>query len=168
MKRKKCRTAERRKKIIAIITSLSLILCLIFGRIYVRFAEECKIFQTPEREVGTAEGIPDIEHVQHYEKLDIREGYGVGIDTSPVFHDNRLYLNVANLKDNNVWFLVRLYLDDEQIGETGIFYPNEYVESIVCSKKLSPNDKVLTRIMAYEPDTYHSEGVVQIYTMVVK
>lgn len=168
MKRKKCRTAGRRKKIIGIITSLSLILCIFFGHYYVRFAEGYRTFHAPEREASAAEGIPTKENVQHYEELPVREGYAVGIDTSPVFHDDRLYLNVANLKDNNVWFVVRVYLDDEQIGETGIFYPNEYIEAIDCSRELSADDKVLTKIMAYEPDTYHSEGVVQIYTVVAK
>ncbi len=166
MKQKKCRTVGWRKKKIGIITSLCLICCIFFGHLYVRYAEGYRTFRVPEREAGVAEGIPPEENVQHYEELPVREDYAVGIDTSPLYRDGRLYLNVANLKDNTVWFLVRVYLDDELIAETGVFYPNEYVKDIPCSKKLSTDDKVLIKILAYEPDTYYSEGVAQILAAV--
>ncbi len=168
MKQKKCRTAGRRKKIIGIITSLSLILCILFGYLYVRYAEGYRTFRAPEHEEGAAEGIPSEETVQHYEELPVREGYAVGIDTSPLYRDGKLYLNVANQKDNTVWFLVQVYMGDELIAKTGIFYPNEYVEKIPCSKKLSADDKILIKVLAYEPDTYHSEGVAQISTVVTE
>ncbi len=162
MKQKKCRTAEWRKKKIGTIVSLSLILCIFLGYLHIRYAEGYKTFHAPEREADVTEGIPSEGKAQHYEELPIREGYVLGIDTSPVYRDGRLYLNVANLKDNNVWFLVRVYLGDELIAETGVFYPDEYVEGVSCSKRLSTDDKVLIKILAYEPDTYHSEGEAQI------
>ena len=166
MKHKKCKTAGRRKKIIGIITSFSLILCIFVGYIYVRYAEGYRTFRAPEHEAGATEGIPSGENVQHYEKLPVREGYAVGIDTSPLYRDGKLYLNVANPKGNTVWFLVQVYKEDERIAKTGIFYPNEYVEKISCSKNLSAGDNILNKVMAYEPDTYHSEGVAQISTLV--
>ena len=162
MKQKKCRTAGWRKKKIGIITSLSLILCICMGYRYIRYTEGYRTFRAPEHEEGTAEGIPSGDTVQHYEELTVREGYVVGIDTSPIYRDGRLYLNIANPKDNTVWFLVRVYLEEEKIAETGIFYQDEYVEAVACSRELSANDKILIRVLAYEPDTYHSEGVAQI------
>ncbi len=162
MKQKKCRTAGWRKKKIGIITSLSLILCIFSGYAYIRYAEGYRTFRAPEHEVGITVGIPFRENVQHYEELPVREGYVVGIDTAPVYCDGRLYLNVANLKGNTVWFLVRVYVEEELIAETGIFFPNEYVEDVPCSRALSANDKILIKVLAYEPDTYHSEGVAQI------
>lgn len=166
MKQKKCGTAGWRKKKIGIITSLSLILCIFLGYLYIRYAEGYGTFRAPEHETGVTQGIPSGENVQHYEELPVREGYAVGVDTSPLYRDGRLYLNVANLKDNTVWFLVRVYMGDERIAETGIFYPDEYVEDISCRRKLSANDKILIKVLAYEPDTYHSEGVAQIIAAV--
>ncbi len=162
MKQKKCRTAAWRKKKIGIITSLSLILCVFLGYLYIRYTEGYRTFRVPEHEACVAAGIPSEENVQHYEELPVKEGYVVGLDTSPLYRDGRLYLNIANPKDNTVWFLVRVYLGKKLIAETGIFYQDEYVESIACSRELSKNDKILIRILAYEPDTYHSEGVAQI------
>ncbi len=166
MKQKKCRTAGWRKKKIGILTSLSLILCIFLGYLYMRYAEGYRTFRVPEREAGVTEGVPSAENVQHYEELPVREGYAVGIDTSPIYRDGMLYLNIANPKDNTVWFLVRVYLEDKLIAETGIFYPDEYVEAVICSRELSANDKVLIKVLAYEPDTYHSEGVAQILAAV--
>ncbi len=166
MKQKKCRTAGRRKKIIGIITGLILVLCISFGYIYIRYAEGYRTFHPPRHEASAAGGIPSLENVQHYEELPVRDGYTVGIDTSPLYRDDKLYLNVANRKDNTVWFLVQVYLGDELIAKTGIFYPNEYVEKILCSKELSADDKILIKVLAYEPDTYHSEGVAKISTVV--
>ncbi len=162
MKRKKCRTAAWRKKKVGIITSLSLILCIFLGYLYIRYAEGYRTFRAPEHETGVAEGIPSGENVRHYEELPVREGYVVGIDTSPVYRDGRLYLNVANLKDNNVWLLVRVYVDKKMIAETGIFYQGEYVGDVACSRQLLANEKILIKVLAYEPETYHSEGVAQI------
>lgn len=168
MKQKKCKTAGRRKKIIGIITSLSLILCIFLGYFYIRYAEGYRTFRAPEHEAGAAEGVPSEKNVQHYEELPVREGYAVGIDTSPLYRDGKLYLNVANRKGNTVWFLVRVYMEDELIAKTGIFYPNEYVGDISCDRKLSADDKVTIKILAYEPDTYHSEGVAQIVATVTE
>ncbi len=166
MKQKKCWTAGRRKKIIGIITSLSLILCIFSGYLYIRYADGYNTFRAPKHEAGVTKGIPSQENVQHYEELPVREGYVVGIDISPLYRDGKLYLNVVNRKDNNVWFLVQVYMEDELIAKTGIFYQDEYVEAIACSRKLSANDKLFVKVLAYEPDTYHSEGVAQISTIV--
>ncbi len=162
MKRKKCRTAGWRKTKIGIITSVSLILCFFIGYSYLRYAEGYRTFQVPDHEADVAAGIPSADQVQHYEELPVREGYVVGMDTSPFYRDGRLYLNIANPKDNTVWFLVRVYLEENVIAETGIFYPDEYVESVACNRNLSADDKILIKVLAYEPDTYHSEGVAQI------
>ncbi len=166
MKQKKCRTAGRRKKIIGIITSLSLILCFFLGYIYIRFTQGYSTFKPPEHEAGAAAGVPSAEDSRYYEELPVREGYTVGVDTSPSYRDGRLRLNVANIKDNTVWLLARVYRDKDLIGETGIFYPGEYVADIPCSSSLSADDKILIRILAYEPDTWHSEGVAQISAVV--
>lgn len=64
----------------------------------------------------------------------------VGIDTEPVYKDGFLRINAANKEGNAVWFLARVYQGEEKIAQT----------------------------VAYEPETYHSEGVSRITCEVCK
>lgn len=160
MKRKKCRTAGRRKKKIGILTSLAIILCagMAFG--YITFAKNGRTFLPPQRDASAKEGIPEV--TKSYQELPVKEGYIVGIETSPVYRDGQLYLNLVNKEDNTVWFLARLYQGDKRIGESGLLHPGECLEGIPCQKVLTDGEEVLVQIISYEPDTYHSEGVARV------
>lgn len=73
-----------------------------------------------------------------------------------------MYLNVANAAGNTVWFLVRVYQEDKKIAQTGILHPGEYIGEVKCDEKLAAGETVMIQTVAYEPDTYHSEGVARI------
>lgn len=162
MKLKKCKTAVQWKIKAGIIIGLLLMFCIFSGCIYIRFAEGCRAFRAPEHESMAVKGIPGGENLWHYEEIPVKDGYVVGIDTNPHYSEGRLYLNVTNCEGNTVWFLVRIYQEDKLIAETGIFYPGEFVGDISCDEKIDDSDSILIKILAYEPDTYHSEGVIQI------
>ena len=166
MKRKTCKTVQRRKIMLGILASVLLILCMVFAYGYLRHAGGYLLFRTPEHEAAAVQGVPTGDTAGNYETLPVKDGYTVGIDTAPVYLDGILYLNAANLSDNTVWFLARVYRGDQMIAQTGIFYPGEYVAQVPCSTKLSAGEKILVRILAYEPETYHSEGVAQFSTVV--
>lgn len=160
MKRKKCITAGRRKKKIGIVTSLAVILCIGVAFGYIRFKQGYRTFITPEHETAAMAGVPAAAN--SYQTLPVKEGYIVGIDTAPVYRNGVLYLNVANDADSSVWFLVRVYHDDKKIVQTGILYPGEYIGEVKCNQKLDAGENVMIQIIAYEPETYHSEGVARI------
>lgn len=160
MKRKKCITAGRRKKKIGIATSLAVIICIGVAFGYIRFKQGYRTFLTPEHEAAAMAGVPDTANA--YQTLPVKEGYIVGIDTAPVYRNGILHLNVANEADSSVWFLVRVYHDDKKIAQTGILYPGEYIGDVKCNQRLAAGDNVMIQIIAYEPETYHSEGVARI------
>lgn len=160
MKRKKCVTAGRRKKKVGVATSLAMLLCLALAFGYVRFARGYRTFIPPEHEVAAMAGAP--VEADTYQMLPVKEGYMVGIDTMPVYSDGVLHLNVANDEGNTVWFLVRVYQNDKKIAQTGILHPGEYIDKVECMKKLAAGDTVMVQTVAYEPGTYHSEGVARI------
>ena len=160
MKRKKCVTAERRKKKIGIVTSLVVILCIGMAFGYIRFVQGYRTFRAPEHEVAAMAGEPAA--ASSYQTLPVKEGYIVGIDTMPVYKDGVLHLNVANEEGNTIWFLVRVYLDDKKIAQTGILHPGEYIGEVECNRKLAAGDTIMIQTIAYEPETYHSEGVARI------
>lgn len=160
MKRKKCVTADRRKKKIGILTSLAIILCIGAAFGYIRFARGYRTFLAPEHEAAAVAGVP--AGTDSWQILPVREGYIVGLDTMPVYRDGKLCLNVANGEESTVWFLVRVYQEDKMIAQTGILYPGEYLGEVACEKGLAPGGAVTIQIVAYEPETYHSEGVAKI------
>ena len=105
-------------------------------------------------------GLPDA--ADSWQVLPLKEGYIVGLDTMPAYRDGKLCLNVANEESSTVWFLVRVYQGDKRIAQTGLLYPGEYLEGVECAQSLAPGGKVTIQIIAYEPETYHSEGVARI------
>lgn len=160
MKRKKCVTAGRKKKKIGIVTSIAVILCIGMAFGYIRFAQGYQTFRAPEHEAAAVAGEPVA--ASSYQILPVKEGYVIGIDTMPVYKDGVLHLNVENKEGNTVWFLVRVYQDDKKIAQTGILYPGEYIEEVECDQKLAAGETVMIQTVAYEPETYHSEGVARI------
>lgn len=160
MKRKKCVTAGRRKKKIGIITSLVVILCIGAAFGYIRFVHGYRTFIPPGHETAAVAGLPAAG--ASWQMLPVKEGYIVGIDTMPAYRNGKLCLNVANEAGSTVWFLVRVYQEDKRIAQTGLLYPGEYLEEAECARRLVPGAKVTVQIVAYEPETYHSEGVARI------
>lgn len=160
MKRKKCITAGRRKKKIGIATSLAVILCIGMAFGYIRFEQGYRTFRAPEHEAAAMAGEPAA--ADSWQWLPVKEGYVVGVDTAPVYRDGSLQLDVTNEADNTVWFLVRVYQDDKKIAQTGILYPGEYIGEVACDRKPDAAEPVMVQIIAYEPETYHSEGVARI------
>ena len=160
MKRKKCVTAGRRKKKIGILTSLALILCIGAAFGYIRLTRGYRDFLPPEHETAAVEGLP--AGAASWQQLPVKEGYIVGLDTVPAYREGKLCLNVANGAESTVWFLVRVYRENRKIAQTGILYPGEYLAEVECERGLTPGEKVTIQIVAYEPETYHSEGVARI------
>lgn len=160
MKRKKCVTAGRRKKKIGILTSFALILCIGAAFGYIRLTRGYRDFLPPEHETAAVEGLP--AGAASWQLLPVKEGYIVGLDTVPAYREGKLCLNVANGAESTVWFLVRVYRENRKIAQTGILYPGEYLAEVECERGLAPGEKVTIQIVAYEPETYHSEGVARI------
>lgn len=160
MKRKKCVTAGRRKKKIGILTSLALILCIGAAFGYIRLTRGYRDFLPPEHETAAVEGLP--AGAASWQLLPVKEGYIVGLDTVPAYRDGKLCLNVANGAESTVWFLVRVYRENRKIAQTGILYPGEYLAEVECERGLTSGEKITLQIIAYEPETYHSEGVARI------
>lgn len=56
----------------------------------------------------------------------------------------------------------------QQKDETNIIYkkmwmhPGEYIAEVECSQVLKAGDSIMVQMVAYEPETYHSEGVARI------
>ena len=160
MKQETSITAARRERKIGILTCLTTILCIGISFGYIGYARGYHQFRMPEHEAAAETGMPELSET--YQELPVKEGYVVGICTTPVCEGNTLHLDVANKKGNRVWFLVRVYKEDKLIAKSGLLFQGEYLADLPCDTSLQGEDEILVQIVAYEPETYHSEGVARI------
>ena len=54
----------------------------------------------------------------------------------------------------------------ELLGETGLIRPGEYVQSVTFDTVPASGATISMKVMAYEPETYHSAGAVTLNTTI--
>lgn len=94
---------------------------------------------------------------------------------APAIEEGAAVLYFTNPEENQVWLKVRILDGSGQVlGESGILKPGEYVRTVALHMGVADADPadfgqapglpVQLRIMAYEPETYHSAGAVSLST----
>lgn len=132
---------------------------------------------SPEMESGTS----DRDRLQQlgYSSMDAVD-YRVAVCGAPVIEDGKAVLYLTNPETNQVWIKVRLLDESGQtLGESGLLRQGEYTEFVTLDMNAvkdaqaaqnvseEPGIAVLLRIMAYEPETYHSAGTVSLSTVLM-
>lgn len=91
--------------------------------------------------------------------------FRVGICGNIIVYRDTGEIYFSNAEYNKVWLKLRI-LDEQNniICETGLIKPNEYIKSIKFEDEIQNGEKVKLKIMAYEPETYYSEGSIVLNT----
>lgn len=101
------------------------------------------------------------------------EGYGtvdapaytVALCGAPAVQEGAAQLWFTNPGQNTVWLKVRIYTPDGiLLGESGLLKPSQYVQAVALSPVPDAGTSIVLKVMAYEPDTYHSAGAVTLNT----
>ena len=93
--------------------------------------------------------------------------YKVGICGKFISKGNTADVWLTNPESNTVWLKVRVLGEKgNTLGETGIIKPGEYVQSVTLDTVPKTGKPIVLKIMAYQPDTYYSEGAVSLNTTV--
>lgn len=92
--------------------------------------------------------------------------YQVGICGNIIINNGIADVYFFNSQTNTVWLKLRV-LDEQDniIYETGLIKPKEYIKSITFDE-VKDGEKIKLKIMAYEPETYYSEGSIILNTNV--
>lgn len=119
-------------------------------------------FTPPPFEQEAVSGEPEVPEDLGYSPLDIPGAYQVSLCGKVVEEDGRADVWFTNHAENTVWMKSRV-LDAQGniLGETGLLKPGEYVQSVELTGadvSLEDGMELQLKIMAYEPDTYHSAG----------
>ena len=124
-------------------------------------------FTPPPFEQSAKAGEPETEAIPKesgYSLLDA-QAYQAALCGNPDVRGREVWLYLTNPESNTVWLKVRILNEaGEILGESGLLKPGEYVESVALDTVPSEDTPVQLKLMAYEPDTYHSAGAVSLHT----
>lgn len=158
---------NRLKNMIIPILSILCVLSIIIMVVVISNAPQNNVeFVPPSFEVEAIKGIPEPPKELGWSEL-YQDGmnYRVGICGNIIAYEDIADIYFSNSKDNKVWLKLRV-LDENNniIGETGLLKPDEYVKSVKLDASIQDGQKVKLKIMAYEPETYYSEGSIVLNT----
>lgn len=123
-------------------------------------------FTPPPFAENARQGIPVVPDDLGWSELDAK-AFKVSVCGVVALNGNTADIWLTNPDSNTIWMKLRL-LDAQgnTLGETGIIKPGEYVQSVTFDTVPDPGDAVTLKIMAYQPDTYYSEGAVSLNTTI--
>ena len=123
-------------------------------------------FTPPPFDAAAVVGSPAVPDGLGWQELDA-QAYIVGICGKFIPNGNTADIWLTNPEGNTVWLKVRV-LDEKGsiLGETGLVRPGEYVQSVELDTVPKTGTPIVLKIMAYQPDTYYSEGAVSLNTTI--
>ena len=123
-------------------------------------------FTPPPFDIAAVIGTPTIPDGLGWQELDAKF-YKVGICGKFITKGTTANVWLTNPESNTVWLKVRV-LDEKgnTLGETGIIKPGEYVQTVKLDRVPKVGTPIVLKIMAYQPDTYYSEGAVSLNTKI--
>lgn len=129
--------------------------------------KETTEFVPPDFEINIKFGKPVVHEKYGWSEVYQEEmNYKFGINSNIVIdEENNVDVNFYNDEENEVWLKLRIFdIEGNIISETGIIKPNEYLEKIYFGRALDDGENIKIKIMAYQPETYYSEGAVVLNT----
>lgn len=127
---------------------------------------EVQPFTPPPFEASAVQGVPCVPEGLGWGELDAKV-YKASVCGVIRVKDGSADVWFTNPESNTVWLKLRILDKDGNIlGETGIIKPGEYVQSVVFNIVPASGDAISLKLMAYEPETYHSAGAVTLNTTV--
>ncbi|MBE6897124.1 MAG: hypothetical protein E7477_08540 [Ruminococcaceae bacterium] len=119
-------------------------------------------FVPPPFDLSAEQGSPIVPNDIYWQEFDAK-AFKVGICGKINMIGSNADIWLYNSAENDVWLKVRiLKTDGTVLGETGVIRPDEYVKSVELNTEVESDSPLLLKVMAYQPNTYFSEGSVNI------
>ena len=123
-------------------------------------------FTPPPFEEAAVTGTPQVSEELGWQELDA-QAFRVSVCGKVVLEGNQADVWLTNPESNTVWLKLRILdADGAVLGETGLIRPGEYVQSVTFDTVPASGATISMKVMAYEPETYHSGGAVTLNTTV--
>ena len=123
-------------------------------------------FIPPSFDENAVAGIPEVPENLGWEQLDAQV-FRVSVCGVVAAKDGAADIWLTNPRKNDVWLKLRLLDQNGAIlGETGLITPGQYVQSVELKEVPGAGTPIVLKIMAYEPETYHSAGSISVNTKI--
>ena len=127
---------------------------------------EKTVFTPPPFDSAAETGTPAVPEGLGYRTLDA-DAFRVAVCGEILAEGTNAVVYLTNPIDNDAWLKVRILSEKGEIlGESGLIRPGKYVRSVSLNQTPAPGTPIVLKIMAYEPETYHSRGAVTVHTHV--
>ncbi|MDO4331248.1 MAG: hypothetical protein Q4C58_00990 [Eubacteriales bacterium] len=126
------------------------------------------VFTPPPFESEAVSGTPDVPDELGWSEI-YQEGMGFKayVCGNVIADGDTAEVYFTNSEDYDVWLKLRILNEKGAvIGESGLLKPGEYVKSVPITSDIADGEPVRLKIMAYEPETYHSAGAVTLNTTI--
>lgn len=123
-------------------------------------------FVPPPFEENAQKIVTKVEQNPDIQVLDVQV-FRVGLCGEVSVADGQAQVWFTNPEGNEVWLKLRV-LDSQGkiLGQTGILRPGEYVEKVSLEEVPDTGTPVILKVMAYEPETYHGAGALNLNTFI--
>lgn len=131
-------------------------------------SSETAAFVPPSFEEGAEQGKPDVPEDMGYLEV-YKDGMSFKTLICGEVHieDGKADIYFTNPAENSLWMKLRIFDSDGRvIAETGLIKPDEYLKTVSFESIPENEEKIVMKIMTYEPDTYYSGGAVSLNTVV--
>lgn len=148
--------------IICVVSIVIMIVVLLFSS----GSSELAAFTPPPFDENAVQGVPNVPEGLGWNELDA-QAFKVSVCGVIIPNGNTVDIWLTNPASNTAWLKLRI-LDGKGniLGETGLIQPGEYVQSITLTEVLKAGNQIGLKIMAYQPDTYYSEGSATLNTTI--
>ncbi len=124
-------------------------------------------FVPPPFDSGAVVGSPDLDNDPSFAQVDAKL-YKFGVCGKVLLNENNAQLYLCNYADSGVWLKVRVFDSNKTLlGESGLIREGEYLQYVALNR-VPDDEKLVLKVMAYEPDTYYSAGAVTLNAMIIK
>ena len=151
---------EKWIRVLAVLCAVS-----VFGMICaLRFSTTTDSFSPPPFDPAAQSGVPSVPEGLGYTELEAGD-FRAALCGNVTAEKEAAVIFLTNPGENHVWLKLRLLDENRNIlGETGLVRPGEFVRLLEMNPMPEPGTPVVLKVMAYEPDTYHSQGAVTVNT----
>ena len=160
---------EKQKNIPIVVTTVICVLSVIMMIVALTISRgntETAEFIPPPFEEKAVVGIPIVPDDLGWNEVDAQV-YKASICGKIIIEDDTADVWLTNPESNTVWLKLRILdADGNILGETGIIRPGEYVQTVEFDMVPEDGAEIGLKLMAYQPETYYSEGSATLNTRV--